>query len=185
MKTEFGTTLLVEAFPLSLREEALVAANIAVQLMTASQWTEQFSLLVSGEQVLLPSRLRFATDDDSVQPGSNIWLMVRCLQSRSNDGFQRQRATRDLLTDLRPWTAPFVLTLIGEYIAEILIDIDAGLTPASAGLLADVAAANPAFWETTKRRVQSYFSVYHRGQYSRADYAGFRLIERLDAQPVK
>jgi hypothetical protein len=33
--------------------------------------------------------------------------------------------------------------------------------------------------------VQSYFSVYHRGKYSRSDYAGFRLIERLDAQPAK
>ncbi len=182
MKTEFGETLLAEAFPLSLREEAQVAASVVVQLMTASQWTEQFSLLVNGEQVLLPSRLRFATDGDSLLAGSNIWLMVRCLQSRSNDGFQRQRAARDLLADLRPWTAPFIVALIGEYIAEILIDIDATLTPESVGVLADFLSANPAFWETIKRRVQSYFSVYHQHAYNRSDYAGFQLINKLEAQ---
>ena len=122
MKTEFGVALLVQAFPLSLREEAQVAASVVVQLTTASQWTEQVGLFVKGEEVLLPSRLRFVTDRDSLQPGSNQWLMVRCLQSRSNDGFQRQRAARDLLTDLRPWTAPFIVTLIGEYIAKIFIE---------------------------------------------------------------
>ncbi len=185
MKTEFGAALLVQAFLLSLREEAQVAASVVVQLTTASQWTEQVGLFVKGEEVLLPSRLRFVTDRDSLQPGSNQWLMVRCLQSRSNDGFQRQRAARDLLTDLRPWTAPFIVTLIGEYIAEILIDIDAALTPHSVAVLAEFIAANPAFWETSKRRVQSYFNVYHQRVYSRPDYAGFRLINKLEAQMGK
>ena len=109
--------------------------------MTTSQWTDRFGVFVYGEQVLLPHRIQFKPEKVDFERGSETWLMVRALQSRSNDGFLRQRAVRDLLTDIRPWTAPFVVALIGEYIAEILIDIDAAMLPGSVAVITEFISA--------------------------------------------
>ena len=115
--------------------------------------------------------------------------MGRALLSRSCDGFERQLAAQDLMADLRPWGAPYVVTLIGEYIVEIMEDIHAAMTAATEDTLATFIASNPAFWETIKRRVQSYWNVYYRHPrgsetrrtYRRADYVGFKLVDRLEA----
>ncbi|RPF72128.1 hypothetical protein [Aurantiacibacter spongiae] len=119
------------------------------------------------------------------------------MQTRSNDGFQRQRAARDLLNDLEPWGAPFIVALIGEYIVQILDDIAAALTPENAQTLGSYIAQNSGYWQTTKRRVTSYWNVYYRSElasgsrpkwardfrplFKKNEYVGFRLIERLEA----
>jgi len=184
MLTEIGAALLAEAFPSALRVEAQTASSHVKSLMTTSQWTDRFGVLVYGEQVLLPHRIQFKPEKVDFERGSETWLMVRALQSRSNDGFQRQRAVRDLLTDIRPWTAPFVVALIGEYIAEILIDIDAAMLPGSVAVITEFISANPGYWQTIERRVQSYFNVYHQRVYGRSDYVGFRLIEKFETERV-
>lgn len=181
MLTEVGAADLAQAFPRKMWGEAQMAASQLLTLMTVSQWTDHFGVFINDEKVLLPSRLRFERDSDSFVPGSNTSLMVRALQLRSNDGYQRQRAVRDLLTDIRSWTAPFVVALIGEYIVEILDDIDAASTPVVVAELATFIAANPAYWATTKRRVQSYFHVYY-NQVPRSNYSGFRLVDKLEAE---
>ena len=114
------------------------------------------------------------------------------LQTRSNDGFERQRAARDIIADLQPWAAPFVVALIGEYIVEILDDIYAALTPGNAQTLAAFIVQNEAYWSTTKRRVMSYWDVYYRSRgssetrhsYRRDEYIGFKLIDRLETAAI-
>lgn len=114
------------------------------------------------------------------EPAKTV-LMIRCLETRSNDGFQRQRAVRELLTDIRPWSAPFIATLVGEYVIEILNDVHSALTPAVVNALAQFAFENPAFWARTKQRVGSYWNVYYRAQFTREGYVGFQLIDAIDS----
>ncbi len=105
---------------------------------------------------------------------------VRALETRSNDGFERQRAARDLLVTMEPWGAPFILSLVGEYVIEILEDIASAITPENEQILGTFITQNEAYWNTIRRRVASYWNVYYRS-YPRTKYVGFELVKRLEA----
>ncbi len=142
-----------------------------------------------GQSVLIPARLHFASERLQLNETDEAWRFARALQTRSNDGFERQRAARDLMVDLEPWGAPFIAALIGEYIVEILEDISNALTPDLERTLGEFIVENQAFWATTKRRVASYWNAYYRSSwaselrraYRRDEYVGFKLTDRLEA----
>ena len=181
MLTDLNVDLLADAFPDALHDDALAAADMILGQLQKKQWTERFDVHVDGEAVQLPARLRFATSCSKAAPNDNISLMAECLRTRSNDGFERQRAVRRLLTDIRPWSAPFITVLIGEYVVEILHDIYAALSPSVSDTLAAFICTNPSYWERTRQRVASYWDVYYRTDFRRSDYVGFKLIDELEA----
>ena len=106
--------------------------------------------------------------------------IVHCIFSRHHDGFVRQAHALRIYTSVNPWVVPFVLLLIGEYVVDILADIERALGAMPLSLYRDVLRENPSFWTTTKQRVMSYWNCYYRTQYpKRTDYVGFRLLQRL------
>jgi hypothetical protein len=189
MLTSIDGPMLAEAFSFEYQSEAMSAGDAAARLLTRRQWTERFPVQVGAQRVLIPARLHFTSDRLPLTESDEAWPFARALQTRSNDGFERQRAARDLLADLRPWGAPFIVALIGEYVVEILDDIAAALTPEHARTLGAFIVCNEAYWNTTKRRVTSYWNVYYRARwlndYGRAErrdeFVGFRLIQQLEA----
>jgi len=66
------------------------------------------------------------------------------------------------MDSLEPWCAPFIVALLGEYVVQILDDIDTALTPQKIETLGQFIAQNEVYWQTTKHRVTSYWNVYHR-----------------------
>lgn len=192
MLTEIDGSILAEAFSANHRLEALSAGDAVARLLDQHQWTDRFTVQADGQSVLIPARLRFASDRLGIADSERTWRFARALQTRSNDGFERQRAARDLMDDLQPWSAPFIVTLIGEYIVEILNDIYAALTPHDAQTVAAFIVQNEAYWGTTKRRVMSYWDVYYRSRrssetrhcYRRDEYVGFKLIDRLETAAI-
>lgn len=189
MLTAFTAPMLAEAFTSEHRKFAATAAKIVAQRLAPRQWTERFAVLVEGEEVLIPARLHFLDEQVTSASDAESWPFVRALQTRSNDGFERQRATRDLLGRPQPAFAPFIVALIGEYVVEILEDIFAGMTPEFECQIGSFLAANPPYWNTIKRRVTSYWNAYYRARWlqdqgrpeRRNEYVGTRLVERLDA----
>jgi hypothetical protein len=197
MLTDIGDSLLIEAFPSAHRSKARLAGEAVAGILTARQWTERFAVKVEGERVLIPARLHFASEALPLIQSDDAWRLARALQTRSNDGFERQRAARDLLADLQPWSAPFIVALIGEYIVQILDDIAAALTPENARMLGTFIAQNQSYWGTTKRRVTSYWNAYYRSDlatsprpewarnfrplFQQNEYVGFTLIKQLEA----
>jgi hypothetical protein len=186
--TEIDGSMLAEAFSLEYRSAAELAGEAAALVLAPRQRTERFAVESEGQRVLIPARLHFASNRLRLAENDEAWLFARALQTRSNDGFERQRAARDLLADLQPWAAPFVVALIGEYVVEILDDIAATLTPESSRMLASFIVNNANYWSTTKSRVASYWNVYYRGHGSEArrafrrdEYIGYKLIDRLEA----
>lgn len=181
MLTELNADLLANAFPRALRDDSAQAAELVLKRLHNKQWTERFEVNVDGETVQLAARLHFASEHSVEEPTGDIELMERCLHTRSNDGFQRQRALRVLLADIRPWSAPFITALIGEYVIEILDDIQAALSQPVSEALAAFISDNPSYWERTQQRVASYWNVYYRADFRRSDYVGFKLIDALNA----
>ena len=193
MLTSIDGPMLAEAFSLEYRSEAMAAGDAAARLLARRQWTERFPVHVKAQPVLIPARLHFTSDRLSLTESDEAWLLARALQTRSNDGFERQRAARDLLADLQPWGAPFIVALIGEYVVEILDDIAAALTPELALTLGAFVVGNEAYWNTTKRRVTSYWNVYDRARWlsehgraeRRDEFVGFRLIQQLETAALR
>lgn len=189
MLTDVGARMLAEAFPIEHRLAASKAAEIVAVGLAPRQWTERFSVSMMGQTVSIPARLHFTSGKLPVSEDDDAWPFVRALQTRSNDGYERQRAARDLLADLHPWGASFIVALLGEYIVEILDDVSEALTPEIEQILAAFIIDNRAFWATTKRRVTSYWNAYYRSRYAselrrayrRDEYVGFHLTNRLEA----
>lgn len=182
MLTTLDGEVLAEAFPSATRLDAVTAGVSVAHDLNIRQWTERFAAQVAGETAFIPYRLHLARDSSDLPARSSAWFMMQCLKTRSNDGFERQLAARNVLSGIQPWSAPFVIALIGEYVMEILQDIDAALSPEICVTLKDFIHANPDYWQVTKQRVGSYWNVYYRRSHARSDYVGFKLIARLELQ---
>lgn len=180
MHASLSAALLAEAFPRSLHQQATAAAIYGSVQLTISQWTEQFEVVFREEVLQIPARLRFRNNHADEAIDGDIRLMVRCLRSRSSDGFERQRAVGDLLLDVRPWSAPFIVALIGEYVIEILDEIASAFSDSVPDSIVDFLAENPAYWFLTKQRVSSYWNVYYRLSTRPSDYVGFKLTRQID-----
>ena len=188
MLTAIDGEILIEAFSSQHRSVTELAGEAAARMLQPRQWTDRFAVRTEGQEVLIPARLHFASERLRMNESDEPWRFIRALQTRSNDGFERQRAARDLLPDLEPWAAPFIVALIGEYIVEILEDISAALTPNVALTLGAFAVDNERYWETIKRRVTSYWNAYYRSGWSsdcrrvyrREEYVGFFLVDKIE-----
>ena len=180
--------MLAEAFPLKYSLAASSAGSAVVRILESRQLGRSFSVNSEGQRVLIPSRLYFASQRLPLSDCDEAWIFARALQTRSNDGFERQRAARDVLADLQPWAAPFIVALIGQYIIEILDDSSAALTIENTQTLAAFIVQNEGYWNTTKRRVVSYWAAYYRSDltcethrvYRRDAYVGFKIVDQLE-----
>jgi len=83
------------------------------------QWTERFAAHVESEMVPIPARLHFASNRLLLLKSDEAWSFARALQTRTVDGFERQRAAGHLLRGTASWAAAFIVALMGEYIIEI------------------------------------------------------------------
>jgi hypothetical protein len=86
-------------------------------------WTD---LTVVGEPVVIPYRiynpapsLHFASGLSRIEQA-----VTAAIYSRHHDGLVRHRALVTLLDCGEPWTAPFVVQLLGEYVIQICADIE-------------------------------------------------------------
>jgi hypothetical protein len=180
--TAISVDLLAGSFPTSMRVSALDAASVVYEQLCADQWASCLHLNVGNESIEIPHRLRFENSAAAIHPGGVVEQMIACLQTQSCDGFQRQRALQVILADVKPWSAPFVTALVGEYIVEIIDDIYAALSAQNISALASFIDENALYWEITKQRVASYWDVYYRGRYARQNYSGFKVIHVLEAK---
>lgn len=106
-------------------------------------------------------------------------LVALCLGTRHWDGYLREECLRQIVAVDRPWLAPFVVQLLGEYVIEIVEVIAATLHEHGPERLAGFARENPQFMATTRRRATSYWHCYHRGRFPALQ--AYPAITALDA----
>jgi hypothetical protein len=180
--------MLVAAFPSKHGAAALAAAKKVIGDLDLRYWWGNIAAEIDGETVLIPNRLHFASNGVNLSTVDKSALFSRALETRSTDGYQRQRALNDLLQHPQSWSAPFIVLLIGGYVIEILNDIRAALTPELVTSLEEFITDNNSLWETTKRQVTSYWNAYYRDRwrnegrpvFSREEYVGFSIIDLLE-----
>jgi hypothetical protein len=179
-RSVFARTV-TDAFPSSLKAEASIVAMRLTSGATCSASPNGFVVVVAGETIAVPERLYFEEVTLRSNYSATGLAILDCLQTRHHNGFVRERALRQVLARNTPWSIPFVVRLISEYVIEILDLIDTRWAEIDGPVLGEFLVANPGFHSLVRRRVISYWDCYYRGAYPRWDnYLGFRLLNRMD-----
>lgn len=149
------------AFPSALRETAArVAARLAAGELHPPR--DSFDVGVGGESLAIPVRVYYTPADlaNAIDAPGDAGLIALCLGTRHHDGFVRERCLRRLLGQGQDWIIPYVVQLVGEYVAEIVEAIEAALPQLDAHAYGRFLLENPRFFARTERRVVSYGYVY-------------------------
>lgn len=149
------------AFPAALRETAArVVAGLAAGELHPPR--ASFDVGVAGEVLTIPVRVYYAPADlaNAIDAPGDAGLIALCLGTRHHDGYLRERCLRRLLGGRQDWIIPFVVQLVGEYIAEIVEAIEAALPQLDAPAYGRFLLENPGFFARTERRVVSYGYVH-------------------------
>jgi hypothetical protein len=165
---------IIGAFPTFLTTESAALADLLTSEGAAFS-PHSFSVLVGGETITIPERLYVER-----QVPAGLDDLGRCLLTRHHSGFVRQRALERVLSLNEPWTAPFIVRLVGEYVIEIIEQIDEAFALISDENMGTFVVSNPDFMRLTRARVTSYWNCYFRST-PRRDHVGFRLIDRIEA----
>lgn len=111
--------------------------------------------------------------------------IAACIYSRHHDGYVRQSWLRELFAFDDPCVAPYVIQLVGEYVVEIVAEIESWLESSYPGApkiqrLMTFAAENPGFVALTESRARSYWHEYYTYPYSAyAGYPASQVLARL------
>jgi hypothetical protein len=174
------------AFPASLSETVSRAAALIPGAEDASP--DGYQVRVDGQDVQIPYRIYNAEPQSDIVDALDGELrnVLACLYTRHHDGHVRQRHLKRIVELTHPWVSPFVVQLVGEYVVEILLDIQAGLHELDIEgspqrrQYGTFVAHNPAFVDLTVQRVASYWDCYYRHRYpERAAYPGSVLLSSL------
>jgi hypothetical protein len=168
---------LVNAFPAGLRDDAM---KVVSALPNPPHWAHSFSVKVGEETVWIPYRIYHdPAQIDSASLSRTQRDLLACLLTRHHSGFTRAESLTKILGSNHQWVPPFIVQLVGECVIEIICTIRDNLDLLDAHTYREFLARNPAFYRTTKERVQSYWNCYYRGEH-KADYAGFQIMEFFD-----
>jgi hypothetical protein len=173
------TTTYQPIFPAALQQAALALLGA---LPSASAVQQGFTVSVQGEQLSAPCRiyctpsgLRYVIAHSS----GEVLLLALSLGTRHSDGRIREQCLRQIVAVDRPWVAPFVVQLLGEYVIEIVEVIAAAVYERGPEPFAGFAQENPQFMATTRRRATSYWHCYYRGRFPALQ--AYPAITALDA----
>lgn len=173
---------LAKAFPFFLRSEVDTVLN-NIDLDSELSPLGSYSVLVLNELLEIPYRIY--TNDKNISPDIELTVIQRgildCIYSRHHNGFVRARCLSNIMKLEHAWVVPYVISLVGEYVVEILDIIHQNMEDLDKTKYREFLKSNPEFYQKTKQRVFSYWDCYYRGKYpKRENYVGVRILEFFD-----
>ncbi len=109
-------------------------------------------------------------------------LIINCIYTRHYNGHIREKRLRNLLGFDQEWILLYKLQLLGEYVIEILFELDKHITDKNIQQYKEFTLNNIKFWEQTKSRITSYWNVYYRDRNYKTmkDYVGYKIMKRIN-----
>jgi hypothetical protein len=182
---EFGEVI-AAAFPRSLSSDVASVASIIPP--TTTYPIGEFTVRVAGERLAIP--YRFYNDEPLVDEVASLsarqQLLLHTLFIRHHNGYVRQKHLQQAIRSVEEWTPPYVVSVIGEYVVELIQMVAEGLdqledphSPQSA-IYGRYVADNRAAIALIEARAASYWNVYYRTRFPRfAQYPSRALVARL------
>lgn len=144
--------------------------------------SKYYEVRLGTERLRIPERIYFQVDTldaaESLPPREQN--LVGWYFTRHHDGHLRERCLRQVIGTPVPWAPAYLLRLLGESVVEILEVLRAHLPASDPAAYRAFILENPAFYEATRDRVESYWDCYHRDQ-PRSSYPGFAILDALAA----
>lgn len=177
------TEKIINAFPKEIRAKADSLLK-KISLKSEHKISQTFSVMLNGEKLEIPDRIYF--EEVSEENLDKIELLIlNCLFTRHYNGFIRHRNLKSILSAKEYWISPFIFQLIGEYVIEILFEIEKDFSDNLLTNLAKFSQENPEFYRLTKSRVISYWNCYYRSRFKNfKTYTGFKILEKINAQSL-
>jgi hypothetical protein len=178
--------VIADAFPRSLSGDVASVASI-IPPATLDPASE-FTVRVAGERLVIP--YRFYNDEPLVDEIASLsarqQLLLHTFFIRHHNGYVRQKHLRQAIRSVEAWTPPYVVSVVGEYVVEIIQTVAEGLdqledplSPQSA-IYGRYVAGNRAAIDLIEARAASYWNVYYRTRFPRfTQYPSRALVARL------
>jgi hypothetical protein len=188
-----------DAIPFRSAQREDYEAAIACMPRATIEPIGDFTVRVYDEWLRIPYRIYnpvpSAVDISSLSESQA--LILSCLYTRHCDGHVRQRYLHRVLAADEQWAVPFVVALVGEYVVEILHDIERNLSELGVQgsrqrrRFGRFAEENRSSIALTRQRVESYWREYYTHDFcrpntsgadpaNRPSYPGFVLIQAIE-----
>jgi hypothetical protein len=169
-------------FPRSLAQEINRPVADLTACLDPAYKSGAVSVRVGDELIDIPQRVHLLTIPEFVDiRGEARAAIGNCILTRDCDGFVRQHGLNNIICLNLPWSIPYVMLLIGEYVFEILSIIHTNTHRLDRTLYKQFIVENPQLYDVIKQRVASYWDAYYRDRWPRRDsYVGFQIIDELD-----
>jgi hypothetical protein len=106
---------------------------------------------------------------------------AQCLLTRSTDGQIRQIALQRILPTSDSWVIPFIVLLAGEYVIEIIEELQEALPQLYRPAYANFVLENRPTMRDLRSRANSYWDRYYRQTYpDRRSYPGLVVLNHFD-----
>lgn len=183
--------IIQKAFPYEAREE--VNSLLTKFNIQTTHPTNAFEKAFLAKQTIdLPTRIYYKPPHYPINAKLTQTEkdLLNCIFSRHHDGYIRQKAIQNILHSQNDWAIPYLVRIIGEYVIQILEDINNHFQTINAPNLTSFIRQNPEFYNRTRSRVSSYWNCYYRHRFSeklngirtpeQQRYVGFQLLSKID-----
>lgn len=108
--------------------------------------------------------------------------ILNCIYTRHHNGYIREKRLKNLFGFDHEWILPYKLQLLGEYVIEILFELDKHITDENIQQYKQLTLNNRKYWEQTKSRMGSYWNEHYRyPNYKKTkDYIGYKIMKRIN-----
>lgn len=195
------TELIVKSFPQELKN-SVISLLEKLNLETECQTVCSEVAVLRNETIIFPYRVYYKIPNINFvyKEEKNLFLksqkdpieadILNCIFSRHDNGFVRQEAIKNLTLSTNYWVAPYLVRIMGEYIIQILSDLNDAFDFMDREKLKQFIQQNPVFYAKTQARISSYWFCYYRTKFpeklngirviENKRYVGFQLLTKID-----
>jgi len=186
--------IIFKAFPASLRHDVeMVIEVLPFDLNVLFRFNKVIKvdclihsdlqkIYLDRETLEIPSRIYFnepkaEKEEELTDLQKNI---LNCLYLRHHNGIVRQKRLERLLDKNDYFIIPYKFHLLGEYVIEILDDLQKHITTNSVDSFAKFAVDNEKYFVKTESRMANYWNAYYRWKSQKLrNYIGRQNIDQI------
>ena len=185
---------IIKAFPAALRQDV---ETVIEALPFDHNVLLRFNQVVKVDNLIHPDLQKIYLDKEALEIPSRIYFneplldkenkltdlqknILNCLYLRHHNGIIRQKRLKLLLDKNDYFIIPYKFDLLGEYVIEILDDLQKHITTDSVHSFAKFAVENEKYFIKAESRMANYWNVYYRWKSQKLrNYIGRQNIDKV------
>jgi len=182
--TESNLEILIKSFPLELKEDVEIVGHFLNTKKLQIHPSVERQIFINNESIYIPKRIY--TDEDlkisEISLTEKQLTILNCLYLTHSDGYLRQQKLESLKNNFEDFVIPFKMKVLGEYVIEIITDLEKHINEKSIESFKIFIKENPTHWKLTKSRIISYWGEYYKHHLKLENYVGYKIIKVLETE---